>query len=67
MVYDVVMSDGSVHVEYGRILRTVPTFSDGCNDESVRPDLHAMLKAARVLLDVVENACLTLDGQMVPR
>jgi hypothetical protein len=65
ITYDVLMTDCSVKREYGRTLRTTQTIGAQTNDQAIRPDLLTTLKAARILLDDIEHACLTIDGQEI--
>jgi len=70
LIYEVTRDDGTAKPEIGRTLRTIPGFEhlNGTKKQkkaalkNLREDLHENLLAAAILLQPVENACLTLDN-----
>jgi hypothetical protein len=70
LIYAVTRDDGTCEPEIGRSLRTMPG-SEHLNGtkkqkkaslKNLREDLYENLIAAAILLQPVENACLTLDN-----
>jgi len=68
-VYRVTYDDGTVEVDRGMTLHTMPGFNhlnDMTNKQraaalDLRPDLTAAMQAAQILLERIGNACWDLD------